>query len=162
MPDPSPDETKSDETIPTPALILGMAGLAPFIVMALQVSFGWPFSPRLTGPALYNLTIYGAVILSFLGGVQWGFAAAKPARHPLASWRRYIASLLPALAAWGGLWLAARNGLLILAVSFMLAMLYDLWTSGAGEAPRWYGRLRIGLSAVVIVCLLAAVQLGPF
>jgi Protein of unknown function (DUF3429) len=155
-------ETKSDTTIPTPALILGAAGLLPFIVTALQVSFGWPFSPRLTGPALYNLTIYGAVILSFLGGVQWGFVAAKPAQHRLAAWRRYLFSVLPSLAAWAGLWFAARNGLLILAASFVLAMLYDLWTSGAGEAPRWYGRLRIGLTAVVVVCLLAAIQLGPF
>ena len=156
------NETIGDETIPTPALMLGAAGVLPFVVTALQVSFGWPFSPRLTGPALYNLTIYGAVILSFLGGVQWGFVAAKPARHPLASWRRYAISILPSLAAWAGLWLAARNGLLVLTASFVLALFYDLWTAGAGEAPRWYGRLRIGLTAVVVVCLLAAIQLGPF
>lgn len=162
MPDTSRSETLADTSIPAPALVLGLAGLVPFIGMAVQVSTGWPLSARMTGPALYNLTIYGAVILSFLGGVQWGYVATTPARQRLASWRRYAISVLPSLAAWCGLWLAARNGLLVLAASFILAMLYDLWTAGAGEAPRWYGRLRIGLTAVVVVCLLAAVQLGPF
>ena len=148
--------------IPTPALLLGLAGLVPFIVTAVQVSTGWPLSPRLTGPALYHLTVYGAVILSFLGGVQWGFAAARPARHPIAAWRRYVVSMLPPLAAWAGLWLFPRQGLLVLALSFGLALFYDIWSTSAGEAPRWYGRLRMGLTAVAIVCLLAAAQLGPF
>ena len=157
-----PTETRASETTPMPALVLGLAGLIPFIFTAVQISTGWPLAPRMTGPALYHLTVYGALILSFLGGVQWGFVAAKPARERLASWRRYVLSVLPSLAAWCGLWLLARDGLLVLIVSFVVGLFYDLWTASAGEAPRWYGRLRIGLTAVVVVCLLAAVQLGPF
>lgn len=162
MPDSSQDTNEADAAIPFPALALGLAGLIPFVATAVQISFGWPLSPRLTGPALYHLTIYGAVILSFLGGVQWGYVAMQPARERLASWRRYTFAILPSLAAWGALWLTGRNSLLLLAGAFVLALFYDLWTASAGEAPRWYGRLRLGLTAVVLVCLLAAIQLGPF
>jgi Protein of unknown function (DUF3429) len=151
----------SHETVPLPALALGAAGLIPLVATSLQVATGWPLSPRLTGPALYNLTLYAGVILSFLGGVQWGLALARPPSVSVQSWRRYGISILPSLAAWAGLWFAARNGLLLLAASFVASLAYDLWTVRLGEAPRWYGRLRIGLTAVVVAALLAAALLGP-
>jgi hypothetical protein len=148
--------------IPLAALLLGAAGMLPFVATAVQVSTGWPLSPRMTGPALYNLTIYSGVILSFLGGVQWGLALARQPTGDARDWRRYGVSILPSLAAWAGLWFAARNGLLLLAASFVAALIYDLWTVRLGEAPRWYGRLRIGLTVVVVAALLAAALFGPF
>jgi Protein of unknown function (DUF3429) len=151
----------SHTAIPLPALVLGAAGVIPVVATALQVATGWPLSPRLTGPALYNLTIYAGVILSFLGGVQWGLALAQPTSGGARDWRRYGISVLPSLAAWAGLWLAARNGLLVLAASFVAALVYDLWTVRLGEAPLWYGRLRIGLTAVVVGAVLAVVMFGP-
>jgi Protein of unknown function (DUF3429) len=151
----------SQRAIPFPALALGVAGLIPVMATALQVAAGWPLSPRMTGPALYNLTLYAGVILSFLGGVQWGLALAQSSTGDARDWRRYGISVLPSLMAWAGLWLAARNGLLILAVSFVASLAYDLWTVRLGEAPVWYARLRIGLTAVVVSALLAAAMFGP-
>lgn len=152
----------SSTVIPLPALVLGVAGLIPFVATALQVAAGWPLSPRMTGPALYHLTIYSGVILSFLGGVQWGLALAQPASGGQRDWRRVGISVLPSLAAWAGLWLAARNGLLVLAIGFLGSLAYDLWTVRLGEAPHWYARLRLALSVVVVGALLAAAMLGPF
>jgi hypothetical protein len=153
--------TQSNGRIPRPALVLGLGGIIPFVATATQVAAGWPLSPRLGGPALYHLTIYAAVILSFLGGVQWGLALARPATGDAGDWRRYGVSVLPSLAAWAGLWLAARNGLLVLAASFVVTVVYDLWTVRLGEAPLWYARLRLVLSAIVIACLLAVLVFGP-
>jgi Protein of unknown function (DUF3429) len=147
-----------EASIPLPALTLGAAGLIPFVAAGLQVATGWPLSPRMTGPALYHLTIYAAVILSFIGGVQWGLALATPSGN---AWRRYGISVLPSLAAWAGLWLAARNGLLLLIASFLAALAYDLWTVRRGEAPLWFAHLRTGLTAVVVTTLAAAVLFGP-
>lgn len=145
--------------IPSAALWLGLAGLVPFLGCALQVATGWPLGPRMTGPALYLLTTYGALILSFMGGAQWGLAVAQPSS---AAWRRFGVSVLPALLAWAGLWIGARTGLLLLTSGFAALLAYDLWTVEHGEAPAWYGRLRLLLSAGAIVCLLAAALLGPF
>jgi Protein of unknown function (DUF3429) len=165
-----PSRTLRDP-IPRAALILGLAGALPFLAGALQVATGWPMGPRSTGPALYLLTIYGAIILSFMGGAQWGLAVAISVRrdndgdngwHGAASWRRYGLSVVPALIAWAGLWFAARTGLMVLVAGFVTLLVYDLWSVAQGEAPAWYGRLRFGLTSAVVVCLLAAAIFGPF
>ena len=148
--------------IPQPALFLGLAGLMPFAACAIQIVTGQPMGPRLVGPALYALTIYGAVILSFMGGIQWGTAMATTTSSPSDVWRRYTVSVLPSLVAWGGVWIGGRNGLLLLAAGFAVSFLYDQWTTSNGETPHWYPRLRLGLTAGVVICLVAAAFLGPF
>jgi hypothetical protein len=114
--------------------------------------------PRSTGPALYLLLTYGAVILSFMGGVQWGLAVASGG----SDLRRYGISVVPALLAWLGLYLGALNGLLVVAAAFAALLAYDLWTVRRGEAPAWYGRLRVRLTVAVLAMLLSAAWLGPF
>jgi hypothetical protein len=150
---------QSSQTIPPSAFLLGWAGVIPFAALALQVATGWPLGGRMTGPALYLLTTYGALILSFMGGAQWGLAVAAPEPDNL---RRFGLSVLPALLAWLGLWIGAKTGLLLMAGGFAALLAYDLWTVARGEAPHWYGRLRRNLSVAVIGCLLAAALLGPF
>jgi hypothetical protein len=152
---------EGEHGIPPAALVLGIAGLLPFVATAVQVATGWPLGPRLTGPALFHLGAYGACILSFMGGVQWGLAvAAKP--EGTDAIRRYGASVLPALIAWAGLYVGAQTGLLLLALGFAVLLAYDLMSVGRGEAPPWYARLRIGLTAVVLAALASAILFGPF
>jgi hypothetical protein len=154
--------------MPLPALVLGLAGLLPFLALSLQVAAGWPLSPRMTGPALYALKIYAAVILSFLGGVHWGLAMSRPpGAASQATWLSYCVSVLPALCGWGVVaWLDAPAGnrvaLLALAAAFAALLACDLNAVAAGEAPRWYVRLRLVLTVVVVACLGAAAMFGPF
>jgi hypothetical protein len=148
--------------IPHPALCLGLAGLLPFIACAIQIVTGQPLGPRLVGPALYALTIYGAVILSFLGGIQWGLVMAAGSSPSQDLWRRYAMSVLPSLVAWSGVWIGGRNGLLLLAAGFSASSLYDQWSTSNGETPPWYPRLRLGLTAAVVASLVAAAFFGPF
>jgi Protein of unknown function (DUF3429) len=74
--------------IPRTPLLLGWAGIIPFaflsIAAALDVSLPWI-------EARSALLGYGACILSFMGGVQWGLAMLTPADQR--SWTRYV--LLP-------------------------------------------------------------------
>lgn len=62
-----------DRKIPGPALDLSFAGLLPFFALA-------PGAVVLVGDwavfAQKGLVAYGALILSFMGGCRWGFAAA--------------------------------------------------------------------------------------
>jgi hypothetical protein len=69
--------------IPASALVLGLAGLLPFLWGAAGIlapgltAWSLGFLPgRFHGPAV--MQIYGLVILSFMAGVIWGFGHVRP------------------------------------------------------------------------------------
>ncbi len=143
------------QTIPRAPLILGLAGLIPFLWGALTVlapDLGlWTaqaIGPRFAGP--YVMLFYGAVILSFMSGVLWGFAAR--ATGSLAS-TGYTLSVIPALWAFfmtgGGPTSAGLN--LIFGFTGLLGLDWQFWRWGL--APEWWMRLRLLLTAIVIACL---------
>ena len=147
------------QIIPRAPLILGLAGLLPFLWGALTVlvpNLGlWTaqtLGPRFTGP--YVMLFYGAVILSFMSGVLWGFAAR--ATGTLAT-IGYALSVIPALWAFfmtgGGPTSAGMN----LIFGFAGLLLLDLHFARWGLAPAWWMPLRLLLSAVVIACLAVGV-----
>ncbi|MEQ8902218.1 MAG: DUF3429 domain-containing protein [Roseovarius sp.] len=149
------------QTIPRAPLILGLAGLIPFIWGALTVLFPdlglWTaqtLGPRFAGP--YVMIFYGAVILSFMSGVLWGFAAK--AEGTLAT-TGYALSVIPALWAFfmtgGGPVSAGMNLIFGFAGLLLLDMQFARW----GLAPAWWMPLRLLLSAVVIACLAVGVFL---
>jgi Protein of unknown function (DUF3429) len=149
-----------DQSLPQPAAILGGLGLLPFIALSLQIATGQPLGARMTGPALYALQIYGSVMLAFLGGIQWGLAVASADRSD--AWRRYGFAVVPSFAACAALWVGGRVGLITLAVALTIWCAYELWSTGLGEAPAWYGRLRAALTVVSVLALTAAAAYGPF
>lgn len=159
--------TRDDETIPVPALILGAGGLIPFVsgaaaLVAAQVAK----SPLLPPPDYFTDAIiaYGATILSFLGGVRWGAAmkADEGTPSPRAPdavnglMREFTLSVLPPLIAWGALLVAPSAGLGVLAIALVAVGLLDRFAVCDGRLPRWYGRLRLGLTVVAVSCLMAA------
>lgn len=147
-------------SLPQPAAVFGLAGLIPFFALGVQVTTGRPLDASWTPPALQALLLYGALILSFLGGIQWGLAVATADRSD--AWRRYGLAVLPPLLAWGGVWAGRREGLITLAVGLAVWGAYEAWATGLGEAPRWYGRLRLGLTAVAVAALATAARYGTF
>jgi hypothetical protein len=143
---------KPGRTIPPAALLLGAAGVLPFAALALVIALD---GAGLLAPeqAERVLRLYAALILSFMGGAQWGLATAHD-QGPSA--RALAVSVLPALFAWATFLIPSSQGLLALSAAFLALMLYDLWTVRRGEAPAWYGRLRIGLTLAVVGALQVA------
>jgi len=139
--------------IPTPALLIGLAGLAPFVVGALGA---WLAEPAAAALALNAMLGYGAVILSFLGGVHWGRALAPDlAMRP--SWMQLIWSVTPALIGWGAMFTGQiYSVLLVYLVAFTLAFIVDAKAVRGGLFPAWYGALRKILTAGVVLSLAAA------
>lgn len=143
-------------SIPLAPLVLGLAGLLPFVWGALTVLSpalaDWAratLSPRLAGQ--YVLAAYGIVILSFMSGVLWGFATR--AEGALAT-KGYALSVLPALWTFfmvGGGPQAALSALL---VGFLGVFTLDVQFARWGLVPAWWLRLRALLTAVVFMCLL--------
>ena len=138
--------------VPPAAAWLGGLGLIPFVaggVLAVGTDFAW------VPEALW---FYAATILAFMGGVHWGLAIADhgSATGTGSSWARLGASVVPALVGWLALLLAPPPGLLVLAAAFILLLLGDLAAVRRGLAPAWYPRLRMPLTGIVVLCLLAA------
>jgi len=141
--------------VPTPAALLGFLGLMPFIVSAVLV---WrPPEDQWVSVAVGVQHAYGAVILSFLGGVRWGLAIGgygATSEAEGASWGRLTASVVPAVLAWATLSAPPPWSLAILMIAFALSYFADLWASRSGDAPQWYAGLRTPLSFAVIFCLM--------
>ncbi|PJI92942.1 uncharacterized protein DUF3429 [Yoonia maricola] len=145
--------------IPRSALLLGLAGLLPFLWGAATVLLPdlglWgqmTLGGRFIGP--FVQLFYGAVILSFMSGVLWGFATRAAGQTATAS---YVLSVIPALWAFfmtgGGPTTAAMN----MIVGFIGLLLLDWHFWKLGLAPAWWMHLRGLLTAIVILTFLPLV-----
>lgn len=142
--------------IPAVALALGWLGVAPFAVLAAALHMAAPDTVTLAQRALIS---YGAIILAFMGGVQWGLEMRRPdaERQPGIG---YAASVLPALVAFAATLLPAHAAIWLLIDGFAALLAYDLWRIRCGIAPAWYARLRWQLSLAVLGALLVALLAG--
>ena len=133
----------------------GYAGLLPFLGALLGVGLLPTFEQR---DLAQRLALgYGATILSFVGAVHWG-AAMLHARMNEGDRAVFMTwSVVPALVAWAALLMPAKTGLLLMAATFAAHYGADRQFAQRFALPSWYLRLRAGLSAVVIICLLLAI-----
>jgi hypothetical protein len=150
----TPDTSLHDDrTIPAMALWLGMGGAIPFVglsgIMGLQYS-GLIADEGLPDRLFYHLLMtYAALIASFLGGIRWGLALVRPNSNSLL-W----VSVIPSLLAWAALALPRPYDNLVLVGLFLWLVMIDVRLVLRALAPRWFGTLRIALTAVVLTSLL--------
>ncbi len=139
--------------IPRAPLILGLAGLLPFLWGAatlLLPDLGmWAvmtLGGRFTAP--FVQLSYGTIILAFMSGVLWGFATRDD------HWQNYVLSVIPAMWAFfmvgGGPTSAALN----LCIGFSGLLLLDLHFWQQGVTPHWWMSLRLLLTFCVVLSLL--------
>jgi hypothetical protein len=140
--------------IPTPALILGLAGLLPFLYGAVSVLVpATGMLGRLWGAnyeGIYLLQVYGIVILCFMAGVIWGFAAK--ADGPQAT-LFYALSVLPAIFVFLTAFSQPRPSLVMLILGFLALLAVDASAQKQGLAPGWWMSLRVLLTGIVVICL---------
>ncbi len=99
---------------------------------------------------------YGAVILSFVGALHWGFAMTLGALGGHQRRRLYIWSVLPALIAWLALVLVPPLGYALLVGGFIAHYWQDIrlvGPSAPGTFPDWYLPLRTRLTIGACLCL---------
>jgi hypothetical protein len=141
--------------IPLTPLLLGLAGLIPFLWGMLTVlspqaaQFGISyFGPRFIGP--YVQLFYGTVILSFMSGVLWGFATKATGARAAAG---YALSTAPALWAFLMVGDGPVSASLNLVIGFTGILMMDWQFTLWGLTPPWWMRLRLLLTAVVVASL---------
>ncbi|UWR22893.1 DUF3429 domain-containing protein [Sulfitobacter sp. S190] len=141
--------------IPRAPLILGLAGLIPFVwgaATTLSPALAdWglaTFGARFIGP--YVQLFYGAIILSFMSGVLWGFATKADGARAATG---YALSVLPALWAFFMTGNGPTSASLNLMIGFAGLLLLDFAFWQWGLAPRWWMSLRLLLTGIVVICL---------
>ena len=139
-------------SMPKHVSLLGYGGLLPFIFLALLIPLSLDYR-LLFAIALVN---YGAVILSFVGASNWGFAMTV--RDMSAEQRRdqFIWSVIPALIAWIATLLPMPLGCLLLVIGFVVHLRQDRQLLRVMSLPAWYLPMRLRLTFVASVCLLLA------
>lgn len=140
------------EPTPRSAAMLGYAGVIPFAALAAV----FVFSPEaLAERALDGFLVYGAVILSFLGGIRWGAAASASSERSGALAISIVPSLWAAFFLW---WPDARGAAWGLLTGFVLLGIAD-WLRPGIMVPAWMRPLRARLTAAVALCHLPVVAL---
>ena len=133
------------QAIPRYAKLLGYSGVLPFAVLAVLHFYG---KQQIADAALRSFIAYGAIILSFLGGIRWGVASQSDRFGGAAP----VISVLPSLWAFGCLlWPDPEIALWGLMAGFMLMAIADRWFPPPGGA-NWMIVLRTRLSSAVIAC----------
>lgn len=144
-------------TITTPPRIalLGYGGLLPFIATAL----GCALDADHAALWLDALHAYGAVILSFVGALHWGFAMLATDLDDARRDGRYLWSVIPALLAWPALLLSGGLASALLVGGFLLHYWQDRRLVQHCALPSWYLPLRGRLTAVACLCLIISPSL---
>ncbi len=113
--------------------------------------------PALSRTALLSFAIYAAAMLSFLGGVRWGFEIAQRPEAPNAARLAYATA--PSIGGWA-LALSivddprVSGAAMIFSGLFAVQYVWDRASAQEGHAPGWYPMLReILTGGAMLACL---------
>jgi hypothetical protein len=139
------------------AWVFALAGAAIFAALALAL-FSAKSSIRI--PAITALVTFAAVILSYLGGIQGGISLQEGRGSETQRALALCLGMVPALAAWGVLWLPSSHSQVGAALGlFIVVWGVDLWLARQGLLPAWFARLRTWITAAVCAFLGLALYL---
>ncbi|MEO6564439.1 MAG: DUF3429 domain-containing protein [Casimicrobiaceae bacterium] len=132
-------------------LVLGAGGVAPFVGLGLLAALESAWYAYW----LNALALYGAVILSFVGALHWGYAVRRDARGASA-WMQYGWSVLPSLVAWASLQLPVWTSLQVQAAMLVACLVMDRVFARVDSVPSWMMQLRALLTVVATLSLVGA------
>ncbi|BGP14193.1 hypothetical protein JCM10213v2_002133 [Rhodosporidiobolus nylandii] len=152
------------QQVPKEAITWGAAGLLPYAGTSLSTIYfarqAWQahelgkeatIDPEAAMALLQHVQLlqvqYGAIILSFLGAVHWGFEWAKYGGVHGNS--RYLLGVAPVLAGWSTLLIPGQMALVGQWASFFGMWYVDQKATTKGWTPRWYSTYRFWLTSLV-------------
>jgi len=139
LPDPSNTKTKNL------AWVLSLGGFIPF--GTLGVALYVLGSVHELFPTLFDIfKVWSVIILSFLGGIRWGFAIAN---EPDEDTNLFL-SVIPSILAWFAILLPDAYTIMILLVLFAVHGVWDSFYINLGRVAPWFGKIRITLTFLVV------------
>ncbi|KAI1791699.1 hypothetical protein LXA43DRAFT_1082517 [Ganoderma leucocontextum] len=156
--------------VPPPYVVFGLAGGIPYVCSSgVTVYLAWQAGLAAQGlissvdpgvaitvlhQALDIQTTYGAVMLSFLGALHWGFEFAGYGGHKY--YPRLLLGAAPVVYGWSTLALDPMGALIAQWIGFTAMWWADLRATTAGWAPKWYSQYRFYLSIMVGTCIIGS------
>lgn len=134
---------------------LGLLGLLPFVALAIAAVAEPDAGQAIASRALLA---YGATILSFVGGIYWGLAIARPVLSPRENALFLTIGVVPQLLGWVALMVPSPFGHFVSAAAFLALLAVDRAAVQSGIAPDWFTRLRWPLSCAAGI----AMTIGAF
>lgn len=148
---------RDDPSISTAARMLGFAGLLPQLLALLLTA-------TRIDPAMGSMMAlaYAVLIVSFLGGIWWGFAMRTDARQPQLAFLAVAPTIVAfSLVVARLVGLRADWSLVAIAVVLMLTLVVDrLFVEDGVAPPGWMG-LRVPLTVGLAVLTLATGAVAP-
>jgi hypothetical protein len=147
-----PQGVAQHSRLPPLAILLSVAGVAPFVICAVTAIRGDaandPFS-------MVALLAYGAVVLSFIGAIHWGFVI-EGTKEP-AERLRLALGAVPGLLGWGAVLLGLAGesiiGLVVIIGALVGTAIVETRAHRIGLVPRAYLILRWCLTVTVVALL---------
>lgn len=150
MSDTSLPKTGLRAEVPILARVLTYVGAVPFLAGLAVAIFGSIFGIE-ADTIRRAVQAYAAIILSFLGGVHWGWALTMTSPRVRDTW--LVISVVPSLVALAAFLFPAKTSFLIFAVLFLAQGLFDIFVFRRRAQSPWYPRLRLEVTAAVVVIL---------
>lgn len=133
------------------AWVFAIAGAAVLAGLTLAL---FSDETRVRIPAVTALVTLVAIILSYLGGIEGGIALREERSTESGRAFALCLSVVPALAAWGVLWLPSTGTQVGASLALFVAVwIADLWLARQGLLPAWFVDLRTAITAAVCVIL---------
>ena len=139
------EDLKQMRFSPVPALVLGFSGLIPFVAPPAYMILTQAVYSQL----VFAQTAYGACILSFLGGVRWGFVIPEENEHQ-PDWFNLGYSVTPSLVAWVAVLMPQPLSILLVMSGIAGSAYFDTAVKGY---PQWFKGLRFTLSFGAVLSL---------
>jgi hypothetical protein len=132
---------------------LGYGGIVPFVILAMLL---WLVDAELHPFIALSMAGYGAVIVSFLGGIHWGIGFRNAITMHNAPPVHFVWGVMPSLLAWVAVMMPAFAGLPLLGAVLIGCYLMDRHTWPAAGLGQWL-TLRLHLTLVAsLSCFFAA------
>ena len=133
------------------AWIFAIAGGVVFAAMTAVLVSG---ESHVRIPAIGAIVTFAAIILSYLGGIEGGLALHDQVGTEKTRAVSLCLSTLPALAAWGVLWLGSPQQQIGASIALFIAVwCADLWLARQGLIPSWFVDMRTAITALVCLIL---------
>ena len=126
------------------AWALALCGFLPFAALAFAL-FLTGRGSALTGLLADAFKMWSAILLSFLAGIRFGMVLDKAGMQP----RQMAIPAAPSVVGWLSLFLPDVFCLPVLMVAYCAQGAWDSISAFRGEAPVWYGNLRIAMTLLV-------------
>jgi hypothetical protein len=133
------------------AWLLAITGV---LIMAVMTAFLFSPESHVRIPAIGALVTFSAVVISYVGGIEFGLALREESSNERIRALAMTMSALPSLASWGVFWLPSPQQQIGAAIGlFALVWFSDLYFAHRGLIPSWFVDLRTAVTVISCVIL---------